>query len=288
MKDFFSYIAAVGKPHIENGIHHLEPYVDKSKEFYQNHKEIILVIGAVTITYLIVSALGFESDRNIAAIIGGYGNDSMWSYDSTTHMVSAVPEQWYVVRSAGGDSYAKLHAISIDKNTTRDITLELFVQGVGESSFSSTALTPTFNIPLDGGSICYDFDTDTELACTEAAWDIKVEYANRSYNIWTNGGVSGDGDGAVIGPVDDINEYVSGTLTRSGSDYTAHYASDSAGGVFIDSGWYAYSLEGNHKLWPNYRVFAIKDGDSEYALQILSFYDEANTSGMIKFRYKAL
>ena len=63
MKDFFSYIAAVGKPHIENGIHHLEPYVDKSKEFYQNHKEIILVVGAVTITYLIVRPKSKEEDK---------------------------------------------------------------------------------------------------------------------------------------------------------------------------------------------------------------------------------
>ncbi len=235
-----------------------------------------------------VSDLDFESDRNIAAIVGGYGDQSMWSYDPLTHKVSAVPERWFVVRSAGGDSYAKLHATNLVRTATRDITLELFVQGVGESAFSATALTPTFSLPLAGGAVCYDFDTNTNLDCSDHNWDIKVEYADRMYNVWTNGGVSGAGEGAALGPVSDIDSYVSGTLLSSGRDYSAMYRKDSVGGVFVDNSWYEYGLQGAHKLWPNYRVYAIKDSDHEYALQILSFYDEAGTSGMISFRYKPL
>ena len=34
-----------------------------SKEFYQSHKEIILVIGAVTITYFIVRPKSKEEDK---------------------------------------------------------------------------------------------------------------------------------------------------------------------------------------------------------------------------------
>ena len=238
-----------------------------------------------------VSGLDFATDRYVPAIIGGYGEKSMWSYDRTTHTVSVVSDQWWLVKSSSGDSYAKLHATDLTKtDSSRDITLEYFFQASGESAFSTTPSTHTFNIPLDGGGICYDFDAAVEDDCTSADWDIKVEYANRTYNIWTNGGVFGDGDGAATGPVEGskVSDYVSGTLTSSDSNYSAHYSSDGIGGVFIDNGWYEYSLQGEHKLWPNYRVYAIDTGSAQYALQILSFYNKAGTSGWITLRYKEM
>lgn len=237
-----------------------------------------------------VSALTFSSDRHIPAITSDGGSDSWWAYNPMTHATSAAPDNWWLVKSAAGNSYAKLHATGLIRGATRDITLELFVQGVGQSSFSSTAIFPTLNIPLSGGAICYDFDAATVLGCTTTDWDIKVEYTNRSYNIWTNGGTSGSGAGAAFGTVAaaDIGDYPSGTLHTNGRNISSLYKSDSAGGLFVDNSWYAYGLQGNSKLWPNYRVYAIDSGSAEYALQILSYYDLADTSGHITFRYKEL
>ena len=238
-----------------------------------------------------VSELDFASDRHIAAIIGDFGDDSLWLYNPITHVVTADPDQWWLVRSSTGDSYAKFHATNLVKtDTAREITLEMFVQGVGESNFSGTAITPMLNIPLDGGSACYDFDAATEVDCSSNNWDVEIEYSNRSYNVWTNGGVSGDGQGAAFGPVEtaDIDDYVSGTVNGSGHNFSAHYISDSVGGLFNDDSWYAYSLQGNHKLWPNYRVYAIDTGSAQYVLQVLSFYNETGTSGWITIRYKGL
>lgn len=240
-----------------------------------------------------ISALSFGSDRHIAAITGDGGSDGWWSYNPTIHAVEAAPDNWWLVKSAAGDSYAKFHVTDIVQ-ASRDITLELFIQGTGDSAFSTTAVSYTAAIGAGGGSKCYDIDNTVEVDCTTAtdSWDLKVEVSSdgRAWNIWSNGGVSGDGDGAAFGPVAtaDIADYVSGTVTGSGTDFSAHYSSDSAGGLFADNSWYAYSLEGNHKLWPNYLVYAIDTGSAQYVLQILSFYDEAGTSGMLKIRYKAL
>ena len=240
-----------------------------------------------------VTALTFSSDRHIAAMTGDGGIKSWWSYNPAVHSVEAAADNWWLVKSAAGNSYAKVHVTNIVQ-TSRDITLELFIQDVGSSNFSTVATTYTAAIGAAGGSKCYDIDTVSEVDCTTAAanWDLKVEVSSdgRDWNIWSNGGSSGSGDGAVFGTVDaaDIAAYPSGTHHSNGMNISSLYKSDSAGGLFADNSWYAYSLQGNNKLWPNYRVYAIDTGSAQYALQVLSFYDATGTSGMLKVRYKAL
>ena len=52
-------------------------------------------------------------------------------------------------------------------------------------------------------------------------------------------------------------------------------------------GWY-YS--GNHKIYPNYRVYLLDDGNgTKYAIQISSYYHpDTETSGHISLRYREL
>lgn len=237
-------------------------------------------------------ALGYQADRNIPAITGTGGADSWWAYDPVTHATSANANNGWLVRSVEGNSYARLRATGLVKTaTSRDVTLELFVQGVGQAAFSTTALTHTFNIPLAGGVKCYDFDAATEADCTGATWDIKAEYdaVARLYNLWTNGGVSTTtgGKGAAFGKIasTDIGGYVDGTHDAGGTDISGLYFSDKVGGVFVDKSWYAYSLQNDHKLYPNYRVYAIDTGAAKYKLQILSYYDAGGASGWITLRH---
>ena len=240
-----------------------------------------------------INGLNFVSDRHIAAIVGDGGNESWWSYNPALHSVEAAPDNWWLVKSAAENSYAKLHVTYIEQ-TNREISFELFIQADGESVFSSTATNYTAIIGSAGGSKCYDIDSRSEIDCSTASndWDLKVEVSSdgRSWNIWSNGGIYGDGKGGVFWGVDaaDADNYVSGTTTSSGFNFSAHYKPDTTGGLFVDNNWYEYSLEGRHKLWPNYRVYAIDTGTGQYKLQILSFYDDADTSGMIKFRYESL
>ncbi len=234
--------------------------------------------------------LKLKSDRNIPYVMGDGTDAGWWLYAGPpTHAVTANPDQWWLVRSAGADSYAKFHVTDIVQ-ASRDISLEMFIQGTSDSAFSDTATTWTAAIGAAGGSKCFDIDSAAEADCAQNDWDIKVEVAGSSWNIWTNGGVSGDGLGGAFGSFDNekITDYGSGTVNASGTDISKMYGRDSAGGTFKDNTWYAYSLQKNNKLWPNYRVFAIDTGTTKYKMQILSFYDDAGASGMIKFRYEAL
>lgn len=238
--------------------------------------------------------LTFAEDRNVPYIKGDGSSDGWWLYSGPpTYTVSANPDKWWLVRSAAADSYTKFHVTNIVQ-ASRDITLEMFIQGTGNSAFSTTPITWMATIGAAGGSNCFDIDAAAEVDCTTAAtdWDIKVEVSadGRDWNIWSNGGVSGSGNGGAFGPIDSatIGAYVSGTSSPAGTDITRFYGQDSAGGVFKDNTWYAYSLQGNNKLWPNYRVYAIGTGSVQYKLQILSYYNDAGTSGWIRFRYEGL
>lgn len=241
-----------------------------------------------------VSALTYQGDRNVPAIKGDGGAESWWAYDPITHMTSANANYWWLVKSAGGDSYTKLHVTNLVRDSdSRDITLELFIQGAGQSTFSTTAVTPTLSLPLAGGAKCYDFDAGAEADCAGAAWDIKAEYdaTARLYHLWTNGGVSTTtgGKGRAFGKITqaDIGGYADGTHDAGGADISGLYFSDKAGGVFVDKSWYAYGLKGNgdHGLYPNYRVYALDTGAAKYKLQILSYYDAGGASGWITLRH---
>jgi len=237
-------------------------------------------------------SLSFAEDRNIPYIKGDGTSDGWWLYSGApSYTVSANPNQWWLIKSAAANSYAKFRVTNIVQ-ASRDITLELFTQGAADSAFSSAAILWTAAIGAAGGSKCFDIDTALEVSCATGAadWDIKVEVAGQAWNIWTNGGVSGSGSGGAFGPFDDtvIGGYVSGTASPGGTDITRMYGQDSAGGVFKDNTWYAYSLQGNNKLWPNYRIYAIDTGLTQYKLQILSYYNDAGVSGWVKFRYQRL
>lgn len=242
-----------------------------------------------------VSVLSYQSDRHIPAIKGDGGADSWWAYDPNTHAVSANSGNWWLVRSTGGDSYAKLHVTGLVKGTSsRDITFELFVQGVAQAAFSAAAVTPTLSLPLAGGVKCYDFDAAAESDCAGNTWDFKVEYdaAARLYHLWTNGGVSTatGGKSAAFGRISaaDIPGYADGTRDPGGADIKNLYTADKAGGVFVDKSWYAYNLQNDHKLYPNYRVYAIATGAAKHKVQILSYYDAGGASGWITLRHQKL
>ncbi len=236
--------------------------------------------------------LTFVKDRYIPYIKGDGTADGWWFYSGPPlHTVSANPDQWWLIKSAAGDSYAKFHVTDIVQ-ASRDITLELFIQGAAASAFSTTATTWTAAIGAGGGSKCFDIDSAAEVDCATAAadWDLKVEVAGRAWNIWTNGGISGSGSGGAFGPFDATTaaNYASGTTSPGGRDIRRMYRQDSVGGIFKDNTWYAYSLQKNNKLWPNYRVYAVDTGTGFFKVQLLSYYDQAGVSGNYTVRYAPL
>ncbi|HBS27529.1 MAG TPA: hypothetical protein DD827_10500 [Gammaproteobacteria bacterium] len=234
-----------------------------------------------------VDGLEFKADSKSPEIIGDGGEKSWFSYDPQTHSISANPDAWNIVRGAAGESFAKLHVTNIAQ-TERGITIEMFIQATGETAFDTNPVSFTASLGADGGAACYDFDTKSEVDCSTAAadWDIQVEVAGRDWNVWTNGGTRGDGrKGGRFGTVsaDSIASYPDAASVPA-------FFSDSPSGVLLDrkTRWYAYSLQNNHQIWPNYRVYAIDTGTKKYKLQVLKYYNDAGSSGHITLRYSAL
>lgn len=215
-------------------------------------------------------------------------------YNLTNHSLSANSENGWLLRSGEGNSYARIRATDLSYATATGLaaTFEFDVQPAGASQFETTA-TFDMNIAAGGGEACFDFDTDANVACDGTDWDLKVGVAGRSFYLRSNGGASGSGSGAAFGPFEwegDLDQYTSATTDPSGAAISFLYSQDSTGGVFVDADWYAYGLDGNHKLHPNYRVYWI-DTDStdttapKYAMQIVSYYNVAGASGYITLRW---
>ncbi|MEM7207445.1 MAG: HmuY family protein [Pseudomonadota bacterium] len=235
------------------------------------------------------SSLTFTTDTFATNIIGDGTSDSWWLYESSSFSVLPNPDVWNLIRGANGDSYAKFNVTAIDQ-PNRGITLDLYIQGVADAGFATTATQWTAAIGAAGGQLCYDIDTALEVDCTTAAatWDLLVEVTadGRGWNIWTNGGVYGEGtSGVSFGPLDQAgaDSFVQGNPT----DTFIAWGADATSSVFDD--WYAYNLQSQRRLWSNYRVYAIDTGDAQYKLQILSYYDPTTgTSGNYTIRYTEL
>jgi len=138
--------------------------------------------------------------------------------------------------------------------------------------------------------VCYDVELKSAVDCDSNAdtWDVRFDKAG--FNIWLNGGIYGEGDAGAFGPntLAEMKKYEGGAKVPG-------YFKDQVSGVFLDSSWYAYSLNGQHKLWPNYRVYSIETNSKHYKVRLLSYYapldstePAAGTSGVITFEYEEI
>ncbi|MEE2732554.1 MAG: HmuY family protein [Pseudomonadota bacterium] len=247
-----------------------------------------------------LDALSFASDEKASSIqasgaMSGTQLDMGWYlYDFTTHVISLNADNWWLLRSAEGNSYGLFHAtaLSYDSVNGLDVTFEFDVQPSGTVQFTSGA-SFSAHIPSAGGEACFDFDSDSSVDCATANWDLKLEIAGRNWNLWTHSGITANGNGGAFGPLAtaDADLYTSATTSPDGQDIRFLYSVDRSAGVFTDNSWYEYNLSGAHKLWPNYRVYMIdtdstSDSAPVYALQITSYYSNAGASGFPNIRYR--
>lgn len=105
-------------------------------------------------------------------------------------------------------------------------------------------------------------------------WDLAFE----GYNVYTNSGVSGAGQGGAFGPL------VLTSLT-SGIPSVPFISADKAGGAFLE--WYSYD-SGAHVLYSRLHVYGVKSGARLWKVQLLAYYgvrNNAPTSGLYQLRY---
>lgn len=225
---------------------------------------------------------------------------TFYDYNITNHKLYANTDAVWVIRSSTGNAYAKLRPTQLFDESADNgngayetATFELFIQQEGESAFANAATTWTVELSNTIGHECFDIDTAAETPCNDDAWDIQFQFNPSAYQfvLSLNGGVNGSGLAATIssGHFDaaDSTELTAGIQDHADDafDITAyHYASDSQTSVFADNLWYTYNLQGRHGIWPNYRVYAVKNADSTYLVQFINYYDSTGTSGHITLR----
>lgn len=212
----------------------------------------------------------------------------------------ADSDTWLLLRSAEGDSFAKFrlteYKYNMDNSATPplhrlDIEGEFFVQAAGDSSFSATAVTWTRDETSEN---CFDFDSGATVGCEGDTWDIQYS----SDGLKVNGGSSAtnsDNSGGVY--IFDTDEDTYGmtkaqidNITDASNLNARLFTDDEFSTFFYDNSWYAYNLANQHKIYPNYRVYAVQNTDSEavHLFQITGYYDANNESGNISLKYREL
>lgn len=215
-----------------------------------------------------------------------FGESANWSIYGAGGVISEKPDVAYLVRSAEGDSYARMRVVDFNFPTRAGNGIEGFrfefeVQGAGEAVFSGTTIAFEPPAGFNGMEACYNFDADAVEDCTTSTtWDVQVGFSGRNWFLKSNSGVSGNGNGGASDPM---------TWDEAGAldadpGVPQLYTIDSTGGVFSEHSWYEYNLNGGHKIWPNFRTYLIKaDVDDPaskvWALQIVNYYNESGNSG---------
>lgn len=251
--------------------------------------------------------LEFSQD-SIDAVVG---RDGVEFYEYVPPMsFSANSDAWWLIRSAEGDSYAKVNFTTVNYDSTPGIhavTVEadFYVKGSDDAEFSSTAVTWTRD---EDGENCFDFDSAAVIDCGSDAWDVQYASINRSMMILVNGGYSGSHQGGVFIADDsdpsnelyameqvDIDAIDINTLEED--DFVAD--AEATGNMFYNpsgefgsdyNDWYAYALLGGHSIYPNFRVYAVKETDTDEVtlVQVVNYYNEADEGRHITIRYRAL
>ncbi|HEX6037632.1 HmuY family protein [Longimicrobium sp.] len=216
--------------------------------------------------------VAWKADSLASAITG------WWSYNPTTHVVSANPAQVYYVRTAEGTAFAKLRVVALtdpQRAHAGKVTLEYALQ-----ASASAPLGGVKQVTVDvAGGRAY-LDLGTGAAGTATDWDIALE----GYDIRVNGGASGGGQAGAVLATEPFD-----AITNAASPPASVFKGDSYGGVFKAQPWYRYNLTGSdHQVWPTFNVYLLRRGATLFKVQVTSYYGPAGETRRITLRYAKL
>jgi hypothetical protein len=204
---------------------------------------------------------------------------TFYNYDSTTHVVSAADDVYYIVSS--DDNYTKFNVTDIvtEGYGLGEISLNVMHQSVldGQTEFAE-AITVTANLVGCTEPVYIDFDLQQAVTADDA-WDITIPCSE------------GTGEFA-INLADDALVLRTDADTYTGVDEAAAayygFSSETVSEYAIaENNWYYYDST-THLLYSQFGVYLIKVGETVFKMQITSYYDEEGTSGSYSFRSDAL
>jgi len=217
-------------------------------------------------------------------------------YSSGAPVYAALdePQNGWIIQSATADAatgdyaYARVKVKSVDvsfgETTTRKLTFGVEVWDATTASFLASVDSP--ELDFSNERVYWDIESNS-IVTAEDDWDMSVVVNGQSYDLQTNGGGSGSGDGGV-GAILVSDASIITDPTDSTQVY--RYFADSATGILAEPGSYGpleYNVGGEHKMWPTFTTYLIKDGESYYKMQVVSNYGEDGTadSATLYIRY---
>lgn len=192
--------------------------------------------------------------------------------------VTATGNQYWVVQSSAGDHFA----INLVENDTplfdtrdksfTDAEISLQIRPSVATGFdtSPSADKASAEVPA-AGALYLDLDAETPAWSEDqiSGWDI--EYSIRVSRgtgglgvLRTNGGVTGDG-GVAVHEDSPMNALDVAAVDTSVPEFGRYFSvEDMESNVFTDNPWFEYGINDAHKMWPNYRVYAVDiDGNTD-------------------------
>lgn len=210
---------------------------------------------------------------SLASAISGW-----WTYNPTTHVVSADPSKTFLVRTAEGAAFAKVHVTALADATQAHagkVSLEFAVQ---PSATAPLGAKKQVTVDASGGRVY--FDLVNGAVSTAADWDLALE----GYDIRVNGGASGGGQAGAVVSSDPFD-----SITNAAAPPASVFKGDSYGGIFKTKPWYRYNLTGSdHQIWPTFDVYLLRRGSTLYKVQVTSYYGSAGEPRRITLRYARL
>ncbi|GHF96400.1 HmuY family protein [Thalassotalea marina] len=218
----------------------------------------------------------FSGDTSNEILTGFY------SYNSSTHQVSAASDNYYIVSS--NDAYTKFSVTNLAGNSARlmsDIELTYTRQTAADTEFVNEQ---TINLDLD--MLCAN--AEQVYVSFEAAMEVTADDAYDLSIPCGEGGAKFDinlhADAKAFQDFNNEHTNINPQAVR----YYGFQSNEYSTAAFDQHKWYAYNLEGGHKLWSQYGVYIIKNANGHFKLQITSYYDADGNSGNYTFRANAL
>lgn len=233
------------------------------------------------VTASIPAATSFITDKEEKAIGGKF-----YSYNMTTHVVTADPTKAFIVFSDGNYSKVRAKALASAGRTMSSITLGVSFQDVARGD---TTFLAEVDVAVDAvactGDLYVDLDTQKPVGVNDN-WDISIPCVT----VGADTGASFELNIAA-----DATAIADATPGYTGIDKTAHsfmgFQPNVSSVLFFGAyPWYQYNVNPTlpHYLYSQFQVYLIKTASATYKFQVVTYYAGSGASGTYGFRYQSL
>jgi len=210
-------------------------------------------------------------------------------YSQGAPIYSAKAGNGWIIRSskkdaAGAYQYGRVKVKNVTvvfgANTSRKVVLSVENWDAPSSSFNTAVDSP--ELDFSSSRIFWNMETNTVVSEADD-WELSLKLDGRDYPMQVNGRGVGvlqvaNAD-AVTDPADTAQVY--------------RYFKDSVDGPLSKPGSHGplqYSVKKQHKMWPTFTTYLLKDGSRSYKMQVISNYgaDGTSPSASLYIRYEEL